>query len=247
MDPNSRIRLLDTPIDVLTMEESLAMIDAGITEGRKIRHAAVNAATLVAMRSDPELKESVTSCDLITADGMSLIWASRFLGKPLPERIAGPDLMCEIVKLAERKGYGIYLLGAKDSVVRKVASEYASRFSESIVAGYHHGYFSETDEKEIVQTIADSHAKILFVAITSPKKEIFLRRHENELNVPFIMGVGGSFDIVAGIIKRAPRWMQRSGLEWFYRFLQEPRRMWKRYLVSNTRFIWYVLKEKFFS
>jgi len=245
MSPGLRIKILQTPIDALTMEETLEIIDRAIVDRRLVRHACVNAAVLVAMLKDPQLQKSVVSCDIINADGKSVVWASWFLGKPLPERVAGPDLMHEVVKLAFHKGYRIFLLGAREEVVNKVASEYSSRFSDKIIAGYHHGYFGQDDEEDIVNQIAASQAQILFVAMTSPKKELFLEKYEKQLNVPFIMGVGGSFDIVAGIIKRAPMWMQKSGLEWLYRLLQEPRRMWKRYLVTNSLFIYYVLREKY--
>jgi N-acetylglucosaminyldiphosphoundecaprenol N-acetyl-beta-D-mannosaminyltransferase len=245
MIPGKRINMLQTPIDALTMEDTLGIIDEAIVNHRLIRHAAVNAAVLVAMQRDHELRQSIASCDIINADGKSVVWASKFLRKPLPERVAGPDLMQAIVKLAFQKEYRIFLLGAKDEVVKKVASEYSARYSPDIIAGFHHGYFGPADEEDIVHQIAACNAQILFVAITSPKKELFLKKYEKQLNVPFVMGVGGAFDIVAGIIKRAPLWMQRSGIEWLFRLLQEPRRMWKRYLVTNSLFVYYVLKDKY--
>lgn len=244
MNDNNRIQLLGCPIDVLSMEESLRKVDEAIARKEALRHAAVNAAVLVAMKKDPSLRQSVSSCHMINADGKSVVWASRFLGKPLPERVAGPDLMQGLVKLAHAKGYRIYLLGAKDEVVKKVAEVYTHQYGSGILAGYHHGYFGPGDEKEIVAQIANSKAHMLFVAITSPKKELFLEKHAGELKIPFTMGVGGAFDIVAGITKRAPVWMQQSGLEWFYRFMQEPGRMWKRYLVTNSLFIYYVIRER---
>lgn len=243
MNQTKRVKILGIPFDALTIEETVERIDEAISNKCHVRHAAVNAATLVDIQHDPDLKKSVSSCDIINADGKSIVWVSRLLRKPLPERVAGPDLVNIIVKLAATKKYRIFLLGAKEEVVKKVALEYTSRFSKSIVAGYHHGYFSKEEEEQIVDQIAKSNADILFVAISSPKKEVFLMQYEKALHVPFIMGVGGVFDIVAGITKRAPYWMQKSGLEWFYRFLQEPRRMWKRYLVSNSLFIYYVFRE----
>jgi N-acetylglucosaminyldiphosphoundecaprenol N-acetyl-beta-D-mannosaminyltransferase len=247
MSPGKRVNILQTPIDALTMEETLEVIDAGISNQRMLRHACVNAAVLIAMQKDPMLKKSITSCDIINADGKSVVWASRFLGKPLPERVAGPDLMHEVVKLASRKGYRIFLLGAREEVVKNVAAVYGSLFSPDIVSGYHNGYFGKEDEPALVRQIADSRSHILFVAMTSPKKELFLEKYAEQLRVPFVMGVGGAFDIVAGLIKRAPVWMQRSGLEWLYRLVQEPRRMWKRYLVTNSLFIYSVLREKLAS
>lgn len=245
MNAIKRIHILDTPIDALTMEETLTVIDEAIINGRLVRHACVNAAVLVSMQKDPQLRKSVSSCEIINADGKSVVWASRFLGKPLPERVAGPDLMNRVVEMAYRKGYRIFFLGARPEVVKKVEATYAERYSPEIIAGFHDGYFSREDEGDLVKTIAASKAQILFVAMTSPKKEVFLDQYKDILQIPFIMGVGGAFDIVAGLIKRAPHWMQRSGLEWFYRLMQEPGRMWKRYLITNTLFIVGVIREKF--
>ena len=121
----------------------------------------------------------------------------------------------------------------------------AEKYGAEIIAGYRNGYFDDKEAEEIAKQIAESGAQMLFVAMSSPKKEIFLNRYKDKLDVPFIMGVGGAFDVVAGQIKRAPLWMQKSGLEWLYRVVQEPRRMWKRYLVTNSVFIYLVLKEKF--
>ncbi|MFM7711101.1 MAG: WecB/TagA/CpsF family glycosyltransferase [Ferruginibacter sp.] len=182
---------------------------------------------------------------MIHADGQSVVWAARFLGQPLPERVAGADLMQAIVLLAAQKNYSCYFLGAKPAVVSKVVDIYRAWYDEQIVAGYRDGYFKPEEEEMVARSIADSGAQLLFVAITSPKKENFMYQYRHLLNqVHFTMGVGGTFDVVAGITKRAPRWMQRMGMEWFYRLMQEPGRMWKRYLVGNSAFIWLVLKAK---
>ena len=122
---------------------------------------------------------------------------------------------------------------------------YSDKYSNDIIAGYRNGYFDENQEQDIAKQISQSGANILFVAISSPKKEFFLNQNKQFLkNVNFIMGVGGSFDVVSGLVKRAPLWMQKIGMEWFYRFAQEPKRMWKRYLIGNIKFIWMVFKAK---
>ncbi len=206
----------------------------------------INAGKLVAMQKDQQLRESVNSSNLINADGQAVVWASRLLKKPLKQRVAGIDLMHKLVAMAHENKQKIYLLGAKQQVVEKVAKTYANQYSQELVAGYRDGYFSPQQEVQIATDIAQSGAQLLFVAISSPMKENFLYKHRDILQgVHFIMGVGGSFDVVAGLTKRAPLWMQNAGLEWFYRFAQEPKRMWKRYLVGNTTFIYLVLKEKF--
>jgi N-acetylglucosaminyldiphosphoundecaprenol N-acetyl-beta-D-mannosaminyltransferase len=241
-----KISLLKTNIHNLSMQDTLALVEQAIAENKQLHHMVVNAGKLVTLQKDKELRESVNSADIINADGQAVVWASNFLGVPLKERVAGIDLMANLVALAHKKNYKIYLLGAKEEIVSKLAYIYKENYNQSIIAGYRNGYFSENEEGDIVNEIVNSGAQMLFVAITSPKKENFLYRNKTQLSsVNFIMGVGGSFDVFAGKTKRAPLWMQKMGMEWFYRFLQEPKRMWKRYLVGNTKFLFLVLKEKF--
>ncbi|ULQ54430.1 WecB/TagA/CpsF family glycosyltransferase [Flavihumibacter fluvii] len=241
---NSRISICGIPVDPITMQETIDMIDVALAEKKPIHHVVINAAKVVNANKDKELKESIVHCDIINADGQGVVWASRFLRKPLPERVAGIDLMGELVKLAYRKRYKIFFLGAKEEIVKKVVDVYSAEYGNQVVAGYRNGYFSTDDELLIAQQIGQSKADILFVAMSSPKKEIFLNKYKKEINVPFIMGVGGSFDVVAGFVHRAPGWMQKYGLEWFYRVIQEPGRMWKRYLFGNLEFAYLVVKEK---
>jgi len=241
-----RIKILNTTIDNLSMQETLALVQEKIQTGEQLHHVVVNAGKVVAMQKDPELRQSVNNSDIINADGQAVVWASRFLQKPLKERVAGIDLMANLVEMAHNNNYKIFLFGAKEDVVKSVVEKYSEVYSPNIIAGYRNGYFSPSEEKEIAQQIADSGTQMLFVAISSPIKENFLFKYRDILkNVNLIMGVGGSFDVVAGKTKRAPAWMQKAGLEWFYRFAQEPRRMWKRYLVGNSKFIYLVLRERF--
>ncbi len=243
---NTRIKILNCSIDKLTMQETLSVIDEAIANSKSLQHVVVNAAKLVNMQRDKVLYESVVNNDIINADGQAVVWAGRFLGQPLPERVAGIDLMQNLVKLAYEKGYKVFFFGAREEIVKKVVDVYCEKYSHDIIAGYRNGYFNKEEEREIAKQISNSGANILFVAISSPKKENFISQNSAILrNINFTMGVGGSFDVIAGKIKRAPLWMQNAGLEWFYRFVQEPRRMWKRYLVTNSLFIWYVLKERF--
>ncbi|XLS29279.1 WecB/TagA/CpsF family glycosyltransferase [Flavobacteriaceae bacterium M23B6Z8] len=242
----NKISILNTSIDNLDMQETLKIVSNAIEGHKQIHHVVVNAGKIVAMQKDLRLRESVNSSDLINADGQAVVWASRMLGKPLKERVAGIDLMNNLIEVAHQKNYRIFFFGAKEEIVKKVVEITSEKYSEEIIAGYRNGYFKKEEEKEIARQISESRAHILFVAISSPVKENFLYENRDLLqSVNFIMGVGGSFDVVAGKVKRAPIWMQNAGLEWFYRFLQEPKRMWKRYLVGNSKFIALVLKEKF--
>lgn len=239
-----RISICDIPVDSLTMQETIGLIDNAIVERRSIHHVVINAAKVVNAQKDAELKESIVSCDIINADGQAIVWASRFLNRGLPERVAGIDIMANLVQLAAEKKYRIFFLGAKEEVVKKVVEVYVEKYGGQIIAGYRNGYFKKDEEEDVARQIAESGASILFVAMSSPKKEIFLNTYKEVIKIPFIMGVGGSFDVVSGLVKRAPMWMQKTGMEWFYRVMQEPGRMWKRYLFGNSEFIYLVMKEK---
>lgn len=239
-----RIEIFSIPIDAFTMKQTLDYIEEGIKQKGQIHHTVVNAGKIVMMQDDKELFQSVITADLINADGQAVVWAATILGKKLPERVAGIDLMENLVAIAHDHNYKIFLFGAKEQVVRDVAEIFSKKYSPSIIAGYRNGYYSQQEERKIAEQIASSGAHMLFVAISSPKKENFLFQHKHLLkNINFIMGVGGSFDVVAKMTNRAPKWMQQLGLEWLFRFLQEPRRMWYRYTVGNLRFILLILKE----
>jgi N-acetylglucosaminyldiphosphoundecaprenol N-acetyl-beta-D-mannosaminyltransferase len=240
-----KIDFMGIPVDCHTLEETIARVDQAIRSGEHINHVVINAGKVVSMMKDRDLFESVLSCDIINADGQSIVWAARFLGKKLPGRVAGIDLMQELVKLSAEKGYKCFFLGAKEDVVKKVVEKYTRNYGPEIIAGYRNGYFREDEEESVARQIAESGAHLLFVAITSPKKEKFLYKYENILRqVNFTMGVGGTFDIIAGLTKRAPKWVQNMGMERFVRLAQEPGRMWKRYLVGNSIFVYLVMKEK---
>ena len=211
----SQINFFDTKIHNLSMLETVELIDSRIQSNNFTQHVVVNVAKLVAMRKNCELKKSVEACDIINADGMGVVWGARMLGHYIPERVSGIDLFLKLLQMSEQKNYPVFLLGATNEVVEESVKVIQSKFPDIHIAGFNHGYFWE-DEEHVVKKIAESGTKLLFVAITSPAKEIFINRWRNDLHVNFVMGVGGSFDIIAGKVKRAPIWMQRAGLEWIY-------------------------------
>ncbi|MDX2129348.1 MAG: WecB/TagA/CpsF family glycosyltransferase [Chloroherpetonaceae bacterium] len=234
-------------MDNLTMSETIELIDEAIKINKSIQHVVVNAAKVVEINKNPSLKKIVDECDIVNIDGQAVVWASRFLGFPVKERVAGIDLMEKLIEMASEKNYGVYFLGAKQEILEKVVDVYKAKYKNIKISGLRNGYFKEDEELDIAKEIAKSQTKILLVAISSPKKEFFLNKYKSVMGVPFVMGVGGSFDVVAGYVKRAPLWMQNFGLEWLFRFLQEPKRMWKRYIIGNSEFIWIVIKEKVFQ
>lgn len=229
-----RINVLGLPLDALDMPTSVERCHA-LIESRGHQHVVLNASKAVMAETDPALRDIISSCSLINADGQSIVWAARFLGKPVPERVAGIDLMDELVAASVTTGHTVYLLGAHELVVKQVRDSLISRGVH--VVGYRNGYWDSSEEAQVVDSIAETRPDILFVAMPSPRKEFFLAKYLHRLDVGLAFGVGGSFDIIAGKTKRAPLWMQRIGCEWLYRLLQEPRRMLKRYVVGNLKFI----------
>lgn len=241
-----RIEFLGSPMDSASMVETVAYIANRIEKKEFLQHVVVNVAKLVNMQKDAELAASVKACDLINIDGMGVVIGARFMGHDIPERVAGVDLFHNLLDMSADKGFPVFLLGAEEAIVEKTAAKVKELHNGIQVAGYHHGYFWD-DEEAVVKQIKESGARLLFVAITSPKKENFINKWQDQLGVDFVMGVGGTFDVAAGKVKRAPVWMQNYGLEWFYRVMQEPGRMWKRYAETNSKFAWLLLKEKFKS
>lgn len=232
-------------IDKVSLEETINHCDQFIRTRVPHQIVVVNVAKLVKAKADRKLRRIINEADLVGADGVPLVWLSKLLGDSIPSRVNGTDLMERLVKHAAQEGYSIYFLGAKPEVVRKVIAVYQAKYPTLKVAGHRDGYFQPEEEPALADEIRASRADIIFLAFGSPQKEKFVRDWLYRMNVPVVHGVGGSFDVVAGITKRAPYWMQVSGLEWFYRFLQEPQRMWKRYLFTNAGFFLLALVEIF--
>lgn len=236
------IDILGVPVAPATLNEALDYIERHIESNEPCHIGVVNAAKLVNMRRDPELRDAVLASSVIYADGASIVLASRLLGCPLPERVTGIDLMMGLLARANAAGHRVYCLGATEDVSQRVAAVIEERFPNVRLVGRRNGYFSADEEQTIADEIERSGAQIVFVAISSPKKERFMARWPARLPI-VTHGVGGSFDVLAGVVRRAPPAWQKYGLEWLYRTLQEPRRLWKRYLVTNTLFGWLVLGE----
>jgi N-acetylglucosaminyldiphosphoundecaprenol N-acetyl-beta-D-mannosaminyltransferase len=224
---------MDLSFDPETMDSAVQRCLAWC-EGPRAPHTVItaNAGVLCMMRRDSELREACRAGDLVLADGMSVVWALKGAGTPVPERVTGVDLMAGLLEAGARRGLSAYFLGAKEEVVRALAERCAAEWPGLRVAGVRNGYFSPADHTAIVEEVRTARPDFLFVGMPSPFKEVFCERHRVRLDVPVIMGVGGSFDVLAGHVRRAPP------LEWSWRLLMEPGKMWKRYLTTNTEFIW---------
>lgn len=239
------VDLFGIPVQADTMEQALDRVHNAIGSRRKFHVGVVNAAKIVDMQRDPHLRNAVLDSDVIYADGMSVVWASRMLGRPLPERIAGIDLMHGILQRGQARGYRVFCLGATQEVSEIVCRKFSDAYPGTVIAGASNGYFRREEEADIAESIRRAKVDVLFVAITSPKKERFMARWSSVMQVPVVHGVGGSFDVVAGVVKRAPVAWQRMGLEWLYRVLQEPGRLWKRYLTTNFLFLCLLIRERY--
>ncbi|WP_329280456.1 WecB/TagA/CpsF family glycosyltransferase [Streptomyces sp. NBC_01451] len=240
---SGRRTLFGVELDPLTMDETVRRCLEAVRDGHQLEIGVVNAAKLVNMRRDQRLADAVAGCDLVVADGQAVVWAGRVLRAPLPERVAGIDLFMRLLAEAETAGISVYFLGAKQEVLEEMLCRVADRFPGLKVAGSRNGYFDDSQQESIAGDIADSGAQMLFLGMTSPKKEIFTAAYGERTCARVVHGVGGSFDILAGVTRRAPEVWQRWGVEWLYRALQEPRRLGRRYLTTNAAFLLMTARE----
>jgi N-acetylglucosaminyldiphosphoundecaprenol N-acetyl-beta-D-mannosaminyltransferase len=238
-----RVEIMGAPVDPWTMEQTIEATDALVERHMFAHLIGVNADKLLQMKDDPEMDACVRRCEIVNADGASMVMAANRLGVSLPGRVAGIDLMQELCKMAVERGRSVYLLGAKREVVEKTAQELKKAYQGLDIVGYRDGYFKDDEFDIVVKEVEASHPDIVFVGITSPKKERLIERFRELGATGVFVGVGGSFDVVSGNIPRAPMWMQKSNLEWLFRMMQEPGRLVKRYVVGNTRF-WLLLQKE---
>ena len=241
--PFPRVTVIGIQVDNVSEDEALSLIDQWLDGGSPAFMSVVNAAKLVAARRDGELRRVLMSADLVTADGMAVVWASRLLGSPLKERVTGIDIFARLIGHAERRGSSVYLLGGHDEAVGRIVTRFRSEHPNLRVAGYRNGYFDAGETDAVVEQIRESGADLLFVAMGSPMQEIFIASNLTASGARFALGVGGAFDHLSGLSRRAPKWMQRAGLEWLYRLLSEPRRLWRRYLIGNLLFTCLVARQ----
>ena len=240
-----RIKIQNTLIDVLDAQQTLAETERYIRDRRPLHLMGVNADKINMLNKNERLRDIVNGCGIINADGASVVLAARWLGTPLPGRVAGIDLMLDLVRLAAQEHYRVFLLGAKQEILEKTADVLPGKFPGLDIAGMRNGYFRQEEWEAVAEEIRACGAQIVFVGISSPLKEYLVEyfMQEKHINCVF-MGVGGSFDVISGAVKRAPVWMQEHNLEWFFRFLQEPVRLFRRYFIGNWKFVFSVWREK---
>lgn len=238
------ILFFNVKINPLYKSEFLDIIELNIKNGTRIVQNGLNAAAINLLVVNEELRNAYNNSDLINIDGMSIVWALRYLGHSIPERVACPDLTEDILAMASKNNNTLFLLGAKESTLSECKKSMLENFPNLKIVGSQNGYFKEQEEPSIIEKIKSVNPDILLIGMPSPFKELFIEKNKHQFNIKYYLGVGGLFEVYAGEKKRAPKWMQNIGMEWFYRFIQEPLRLFRRYFIGNFKFVWLVLKEK---
>ena len=225
MSTLQRKSILGVGIDVVDMTTALAAIEEFIRDGKPHMVVTADASGVVLAQKDPELKEIINSADLVTPDSVGILWASKRFGFSLPERVSGADMVEHICKQAAKSGHKVFLLGAAPGIAEAAAEKLKERYPGLMIVGTHHGYFQPEESAAVVQKVRDAKPDILLVAMGIPRQEKWIRRHMDDMGVPVAMGVGGTFDVISGKVKRAPKWMQRHGLEWIHRLASNPKKI----------------------
>ncbi len=244
------LKLLGIKINRVTKEETVQMVKNVIRSKRSYGHyiCVANVHSVMSGRQSEKLRAALNSSLLTVADGMPLIWSAKFLGYPLKERIAGPDLMLELLGISEKEGHKNFFYGSSENILGSLVENLKKEFPGIKIIGSVAPPFrplTVKEEHEIITRINEAAPDILWVGLGAPKQELWMAEHQDRLKVPLMIGVGAAFDFHAGYKKRAPLWMQKSGLEWAWRLMSEPRRLWKRYLIDDMPFFWYILKQKY--
>lgn len=230
-----RVRVLGVGFDPVTLKEAGDRVESFVREGRPRLVVTPNPEIVYQAQFDPELKRIIGEADLVTADGTGVVWASRRVGRPVPERVTGVELGEEIMRRAAARGYTLYLLGAKPGVADEAAQKLTAQFPGLKVVGTRHGYFGPAEEPAVLQAIREARPDLLFAGLGSPKQEKWLAAHREDLGVPVSAGLGGSFDVWAGKVARAPLLFRRLHLEWLHRLSREPRRFWR--MLALPKFV----------
>ena len=224
-------------IDRVDMGEALSRVDDFVRDGRPHRVVTVNLEYLRHSRKNERFRDALSSADLAVADGAPLVWASRLFGRPLPERVTGVDLADRCAELAAARGHRLFLLGAGPGVAEAAAQVLKERYPGLCIADTYtppFGDFSDEEEQRIHEHIREASPDILLVGLPTPRQELWNHGHADDWGVPVTIGVGAAFDMISGVVPRAPRWMRRVGLEWLFRLIKEPGRLWKRYLLHDS-------------
>lgn len=220
----ARISVLGTGVDPVSMAQALARAEALIGRGQPSMVVTINPELVMHAQRDTALARALDRADLVVPDGIGIVWAARILGHPVPERVPGVELTEGLIQRAAARGYRVYFLGAAPGVAEEAARRLTARYPGLAVAGTHHGYFKPEEEAAVVAAVRRVRPHILLVALGAPRQELWIARHLHQCQAALALGVGGSLDVFAGRVQRAPRWVQAVGLEWLYRLVRQPAR-----------------------
>ncbi len=239
---NERVEILGVKVDAVTMAQAVERVTNLIAAGKPSIVATANAEMLLRATHDDELKTILNAANLVVPDGAGTVWAAHHLGKFMPERVAGFDLVQELMKIAPAHDFKFFLFGSAPGIADKAKSKAEMLYPGIKIVGTRNGYFTADDEPEIISQIKNSRTDVLLAALGVPKQEKWLFAHMNELKIPVSIGVGGTFDVMAGVVKRAPLWMQKARLEWLFRAMLQPSRAGR--LLALPKFVLKVHKQK---
>jgi len=240
----ARVNILGVGVSAITLPQAVSIIQEWIAAQAMQYVCVTGVHGVMESQHDRELRRIHNEAGLVTPDGMPLVWISRLKGRSQVERVYGPDLMLAVCEVSERKGYRHFLYGGGEGVAERLASRLKQRFPGLVIAGTFYPPFrplEPLEDAEIVRRINDTSPDIVWIGLSTPKQERWMRAHVGRLTAPVLVGVGAAFDFHAGLKPQAPRWMQRAGLEWLFRLAAEPRRLWRRYLFNNPRFVFLVV------
>ena len=244
-----KVKIGNILIDNLTMVEAVKKIESLIQLGEPSYVVTPNVDHLIRLQKDKFFFQIYEKANLILADGMPLLWAAKFFSTPLKEKISGSDLFPELCKMSAEKNYRLFFIGGRPNAALITSNKMREKYNGIKIVGTYSPPFgfekSEYENKKIRDLIIKSKPDILFVGLGSPKQEIWIKNHSNELKVPVSIGIGVTFEFFSGMVRRAPKWMQKCGLEWLWRLMMEPRRLWVRYVVDDMPFLKLVLEQKF--
>jgi N-acetylglucosaminyldiphosphoundecaprenol N-acetyl-beta-D-mannosaminyltransferase len=247
-NPEKAVNILSVNISTLDLDETIELFKTWIATGQKKRICVTPVNCVLWAYNESRLRTLYNSSDMNLPDGVPLIWASRLLNKPIRGRVTGLDLLPEFADVGNKEKYRFFFLGAKDGVAECLARQLSAKYPNLAIAGYYSPpfaeRFSEEENAKMISMINDSKPNVLWVSLTAPKQDYWINEHFEKLDVNIAIGVGGAFEVTAGLIKRAPIWMQKNGLEWLYRFIQEPRRLFRRYIVEAPMFVPLIFLQK---
>jgi N-acetylglucosaminyldiphosphoundecaprenol N-acetyl-beta-D-mannosaminyltransferase len=240
-----RVPILDIPVDVQTLNEATNTLADWAAQPGKRYVSTCPVYTLMIARENPRMRQALERADMVTADGMPLVWLQRRMGHPRAERVYGPDMMRVLCEKTASREIRHFFWGGMPGVAEKLAQQLRQVYPGLQIAGFYAPPIEEIGDvpnPAVIEHLNNANAHIIWVGLGSPKQDLWMSLYRPVLDAPLLIGVGAAFDFIAGTKPQAPRWMQRSGLEWLFRLSHEPGRLWRRYLIYNSRFIWSILR-----